>query len=221
MKNFQEVKEVLPNTFFLKVEGRRILATKSRYPPFYGERKYGDFREWIPTRSKLSAAIIKGLKPEIEKDSKILYLGAASGTTVSHVSDIVEDGVIYAVEYSAKPFVKFLELARERRNIVPLLEDARKPENYSGIVEKVDLIYQDIAQRDQIDIFKKNAEFFLKDGGLGIIMVKARSIDSTLEPEKIFKMVEKDLKKDFKVLSRVDIGQFHRDHVCFYLRWRG
>ena len=221
MKNLQELEEVLPNTYFIQVNGKRLLATKSKYPPFYGERKYGEYREWIPTRSKLSAAIIKGLRPKIKEDTKILYLGAASGTTVSHLSDIVEDGVIYAVEYSAKPFVKFLELAKERRNIVPLLEDARKPENYSGIVEKVDFIYQDIAQRDQIDIFIKNAEFFLKKGGIGIIMVKARSIDSTLEPEKILKNVEKELKRKFDLLSKIDIQSYHKDHVCFYLRWRG
>ncbi len=221
MKNLQELEEVLPNTYFIQVNGKRLLATKSKYPPFYGERKYGEYREWIPTRSKLSAAIIKGLRPKIKEDTKILYLGAASGTTVSHLSDIVEEGIIYAVEYSAKPFVKFLELAKERRNIVPLLEDARKPENYSGIVEKVDFIYQDIAQRDQIDIFVKNAEFFLKKGGIGIIMVKARSIDSTLEPEKIFKNVEKELKRKFDLLSKIDIQSYHKDHVCFYLRWRG
>ncbi|ADC66270.1 fibrillarin [Ferroglobus placidus DSM 10642] len=221
MKSLRELEEVLPNTYFIQVNGKKILATKSKYPPFYGEKKYGEYREWIPTRSKLSAAIIKGLRPEIKEDTKVLYLGAASGTTVSHLSDIVEDGVIYAVEYSAKPFVKFLELAKERKNIIPLLEDARKPENYSGIVEKVDFIYQDIAQRDQIDIFIKNAEFFLKKGGIGIIMVKARSIDSTLEPERIFKNVERELKKRFDLLAKVDIQSYHKDHVCFYLRWRG
>ena len=34
----------------------------------------------------------------------MLYLGAASGTTVSHVSDVVgPEGMVYAVEFSHRP----------------------------------------------------------------------------------------------------------------------
>jgi fibrillarin-like pre-rRNA processing protein len=151
-------KKIIHNVYMIEKDGVKILATKSKYGSHYGEKKIGEFREWIPSRSKLSAMFIKGYIVDIKPNWKVLYLGAASGTTVSHVADIVDEGIIYAVEYSAKPFAKFLELARERKNIIPLLQDASTPWKYSGIVERVDFIYQDIAQkiflRKKLRVFK-------------------------------------------------------------------
>ena len=142
------MKKIMRNVYLCK----DMLVTKSKYGSHYGERVMEGYREWIPWRSKLGAMILKGHTLKLEGNEKVLYLGAASGTTLSHLADIVDEGVIYAVEYSAKPFEKLLDLVRERRNIVPLLADASKPWKYSGIVEKVDLIYQDIAQKNQIEI---------------------------------------------------------------------
>ncbi len=212
------VKEVIHNVYFIEKDGMRILATKSKYSSHYGERKIGEYREWIPTRSKLSAMFMKGYKVDIKSNWKVLYLGAASGTTVSHVSDIVDRGIIYAVEYSAKPFSKFLELARERRNIIPLLQDASKPWKYSGIVERVNFLYQDIAQKNQIEIFEDNAKFFLKENGEGLIMVKARSIDSTAEPDEVFKDVIKRLKENFKVIAHDTLEPYHKDHIFVHVK---
>jgi fibrillarin-like pre-rRNA processing protein len=146
----------------------------------------------------------------------MLYLGAASGTTVSHVADIVDQGIIYAVEYSAKPFSKFLELATERENIIPLLEDASKPWRYSGIVEEVDFIYQDISQKEQIGIFKLNSEYFLKKGGEGLIMVKARSIDSTTEPQEIYESVLDEIASSFEIKAYGSLEPYHRDHIFIH-----
>jgi fibrillarin-like pre-rRNA processing protein len=192
-------------------------ATKSRYGSHYGERIFllgsERYREWIPWRSKLSAMILKGYEIEMKGEEKILYLGAASGTTLSHLADIVDEGIIYAVEYSAKPFLKLLELARERENIIPLLFDAGKPWLYSGIVEKVDLIYQDIAQKNQIEILRMNSEFFLKKGGEFLIMVKAKSIDSTADSREVFSRVLNDLSKDFQILRHDTLEPYHRDHI--------
>lgn len=192
------------------------LVTKSRYGSHYGEKVFGGFREWIPWRSKLAAMILKGHRLKLRGDEKVLYLGAASGTTVSHLTDIVDEGVIYAVEYAAKPFEKLLELARERNNIIPLLFDASKPWKYSGIVEKVDLIYQDIAQKNQIEILESNAEFFLKKGGEIVIMVKARSIDSTAEPEEVFESVLKKMREKFEIISHGTLMPYHRDHIFIH-----
>ncbi len=150
----------------------------------------------------------------------MLYLGAASGTTVSHISDILTKGIIYAVEYSAKPFAKFLKLARERKNIIPILADASQPQKYSGIVEKVEFIYQDIAQRNQIEIFRENFRFFAKNKSLGLIFVKARSIDSTRDPEEIYRDVINELKRDFEILNYDDMSPYHKDHIFVYVRWK-
>ena len=212
------MKEIIHNVYIIEREGKEILVTKSRYGSHYGERKIGEFREWIPSRSKLAAMILKGYVVDIKPDWKVLYLGAASGTTVSHLADIVDEGIIYAVEYSAKPFVKFLQLAEERRNIIPLLEDASTPWKYNGIVEKVDFIYQDIAQKNQIEIFFANVDMFLKEGGEGLIMVKARSIDSTAEPEEVFGRVVEELGSRMEVLSHGSLEPFHKDHIYVHVR---
>ncbi|MEM0022674.1 MAG: fibrillarin-like rRNA/tRNA 2'-O-methyltransferase [Archaeoglobaceae archaeon] len=194
-----------------------IPATKSKYGSHYGEKiiEIGGerYREWIPWRSKLSALILKGYEIEFRGDEKVLYLGASSGTTLSHLADIIDEGVIYAVEYSAKPFIKLLKLARERENVIPLLCDASKPWLYSGIVEKVDFIYQDVAQRNQVDILKANADFFLRNDGSFLLMVKAKSIDSTAEPKEVFDKVIERISKDFLILETGTLEPYHKDHI--------
>jgi fibrillarin-like pre-rRNA processing protein len=210
-------KEVLPNTFIIEYKDREMLATRSNYPPHYGEKKIGEYREWIPFRSKFAGMILNNHIPEIRKDFKLLYLGTATGTTASHLSDILSRGIIYGVEYSAIPFKKFLELAMERENIIPLLENAEKPENYSGMVEEVDFIYQDISQRNQLEIFERNTEFFLRRRGEGIIMVKARSIDSTAEPSSVFKKVLMEM-EIFDILKHGSLEPYHKDHIFVHIR---
>ncbi|AIG99076.1 Fibrillarin-like rRNA methylase [Archaeoglobus fulgidus DSM 8774] len=206
------MKELMRNVYLLD----DTLVTKSKYGSHYGEKVFDGYREWVPWRSKLAAMILKGHRLKLRGDERVLYLGAASGATVSHLADIVDEGIIYAVEYSAKPFEKLLELVRERNNIIPLLFDASKPWKYSGIVEKVDLIYQDIAQKNQIEILKANAEFFLKEKGEVVIMVKARSIDSTAEPEEVFKSVLKEMEGDFKIVKHGSLMPYHRDHIFIH-----
>ncbi|MEM1671688.1 MAG: fibrillarin-like rRNA/tRNA 2'-O-methyltransferase [Archaeoglobaceae archaeon] len=197
-----------------------IPATKSKYGSHYGEKIFeiGNerFREWVPWRSKLSAVLVKGYEIEFYGNEKVLYLGAASGTTVSHLADILDEGIIYAVEYSAKPFKKLLELAKERENIIPVFADASKPWGYSGIVEKVDLIYQDIAQKNQVEILTSNSEFFLKDGGKFLVMVKAKSIDSTLESSEVFSKVLEELSKRFIILKKGTLEPYHKDHMFVF-----
>ncbi len=194
-----------------------IPATKSRYGSHYGERVIeigGEkYREWIPWRSKLSALILKGHEIEFRGDERVLYLGASTGTTLSHLADVIDEGVIYAVEYSAKPFIKLLELAKERENVIPLLYDASKPWLYSGIVEKVDFIYQDVAQRNQVGILKANADFFLKNDGSFLLMVKAKSIDSTAEPKEVFDAVVEKISRDFSILETGSLEPYHKDHI--------
>lgn len=206
------MKEIMRNVY-LK-DGN--LFTKSSYGSHYGEKVFSGYREWIPWRSKLAAMILKGYRIPFSGKEKALYLGAAAGTTVSHLADILDEGIIYAVEYAAKPFVKLLELAKERENVVPLLFDASKPQMYSGIVEKVDFIYQDISQRNQVEILEKNIEFFLKKEGSFLMMVKARSIDSTASPAEVFKEVTRRIEERFELLATDSLEPYHRDHIFIH-----
>jgi len=162
---------------------RGELYTRTDYiKPVFGEKiiSYmgGRARHWDPKRSKLAAAILKGMDiMPIRQDSSVLYLGASTGTTVSYISDICIDGRIYAVEVSFESFYKLLSLAEKRKNIIPILEDANVPERYSFFVEKPDLIYQDIAQRNQVQIFNTNAATF-PEVRKAILIIKTRSISS-------------------------------------------
>ena len=179
----------------------------------------GKERIWDPYHSKASAAIKKGLKQfPIKKDSKVLYLGIADGTTASHLSDIIETGIILGVDISQRPFNKLLKLCEERKNIIPVLADANKPEEYSEYLEeigKVDVVYQDLAQKTQADILIKNAKLFLKKNGYVLYMVKAFSIDVTKKPSEIFKQEIKKLENQgFEILEVVSLEPFEKGHAC-------
>jgi fibrillarin-like pre-rRNA processing protein len=149
------------------------------------------------------------------ENSRVLYLGAASGTTASHISDIVSDGMIFCIEFSKRVFIDLVEVCEKRKNMIPILADARKPEEYSRIVGKVDVIYQDLAQRNQSEIFLKNLRLFLRGGGFGILMVKARSINVAAKPRNLFQKIEQELEgRGYKVLENIHLDPYERDHAA-------
>lgn len=196
------------------------VATQNLNPGIsvYGEeliQEDVEYRIWNPRRSKLAAALLNGLgNLDLEENSKVLYLGASTGTTVSHISDIVIDGKIYAVEFSPTTAKKLVQLSRQRPNIAPILGDATKPKGYLNYVEKTDLVYCDVAQPTQTELFMRNMNLFGKDDGIGLLMIKARSIDVVQKPKKIFKEQEKKLKeKGFKIIEKVKLEPYEKDHV--------
>ncbi|RLJ01937.1 MAG: fibrillarin-like rRNA/tRNA 2'-O-methyltransferase [Candidatus Aenigmatarchaeota archaeon] len=172
-----------------------------------------NLEEWNPYKSKPAAAILNGLQNFlVKKGQKILYLGAAHGTTISHFSNIVgEKGIIYGVEVSDKIILKLIDKVRKKKNIVPILEDARFPENY-GWIGKVDLVYEDIAQRDQVQILKRN-KVFLKEKGIILIALKAKAIDSVREVKEIYREVIEELSKDFEIIETIDLEPYEHDHL--------
>jgi fibrillarin-like pre-rRNA processing protein len=201
----------------------RQLATINLIP---GEKVYGEklvehegneLRLWNPRRSKLAAALLNGLETfPFHDDSRILYLGASTGTTPSHISDISPNGLIYCVEFSPHMMRKLVDLSQIRPNLIPILDDASKPRNYLHLVEKVDVIYSDVAQPNQTEIFMDNMRLFLKEEGIGILMLKARSIDVTRNPEEIYREEESRLKTaGFRVLEKIDLEPYEKDHMAF------
>lgn len=177
-----------------------------------------EYRSWNPYRSKLAAALLKGLILTIAPDASILYLGAATGTTVSHLSDIITRGTIYAVESSPVAIINLLKVSEKRHNIIPILSDANHPERYQHMVPAVDLIYQDISQRNQADIFTRNIQAYLKPNGTGLIMVKARSIDVALKPKQAYELVCSALQKQkFRIKKTVELAPFEKDHASILM----
>lgn len=174
-----------------------------------------EYRSWNPFRSKLAAALLKGLPFNLTSDAQILYLGAATGTTVSHLSDIITTGTLYAVESSPVAAIKLLSVCEKRPNIIPILSDANHPERYQRIVPSVDLVYQDISQRNQADIFTRNMRAYLKSNGSGLIMVKARSIDVALKPKQAYDLVCTSLKKQGLTVGKIiELAPFEKDHAA-------
>jgi fibrillarin-like pre-rRNA processing protein len=178
----------------------------------YGERMLQGFRVWDPYRSKLAALFHAGTGIEITGTMRVLYLGAANGTTVSHVADYAE--VVYAIEFAPRPMQDLLEVARRRKNIVPIMADAARPGEYTSLVEPVDLLYQDVAQPDQAAIALRNT-VFLKPRGSLILMLKTRSVDVKKEPGEVFRdTVSSLISAGFVVQESVWLIPFHKDHAA-------
>jgi len=191
----------------------------------YGEKlvKVGqdEYRIWSPRRSKLAAAIRKGLtEMPIQPGSKVLYLGAASGTTVSHCSDIVgHNGVIYAVEFAPRSARDLIQLAASRTNVIPIIEDARHPTRYAPLVSgTIEVIYQDVAQPNQAGILIENLKTFCSFGAWGMLAIKARSIDSTTSINEVYnKEISELASRGLEIVENIDLEPLEKDHrfvVC-------
>merc|ERR1712176_450242 len=180
-----------------------------------GEEKV-EYRVWNPFRSKLGAGIVGGIgSMPIKPGAKVLYLGGASGTTVSHVSDMIgPEGVVYAVEFSHRCGRDLTNMAKRRPNVVPIVEDARQPQRYRMLIGMVDVIFADVAQPDQARIVTHNASFFLKNNGWVVISIKANCVDSTAAPEAVFASEVDKLRKDgVKPKEQLTLEPYRRDHA--------
>ena len=210
----------------IKINGIREFATPNLVKGLtvYGEKlvKMDDeeYRIWDPFRSKLAAALKKGLRDfPISPGDKILYLGASTGTTVSHVSDLVGNkGLVFAVEPAVRVARELIEnVASRRKNVIPIIEDARRPDSYFSVFGNVDLIYCDIAQSDQTDIAIKNCKAFLKNKGIMLIVIKTRSIDVTMSPHSVVAMESEKLRQNnFCINQKINLDPFDKDHALIH-----
>jgi len=196
-------------------DGETGLASQGE--PVYGEATDGDWRRWDPHRSKLGAMLELGMDTDLSGDETVLYLGAAAGTTVSHVADFA--GPTYAVEFAPRPVRDLLDAAESRANLFPLLKDARKPESYAHVVEPVDVVVQDVATRGQALVATRNAQFLREDGRL-LLAIKARSEDVTADPDSVFEDVLDGLDEEYEVLTTEPLGPYHDDHLGVVARPR-
>ena len=187
----------------------------------YGERlEYlleREYREWSYRRSKLAAYFkLDGVCIHIKKDSRILYLGAASGTTASHISDIIIEGVLYCVEFSPRSFRDLVQACEGRPNMHPILGDATRSEEYQFIVGPVDIVYQDVAQKNQLDILICNMNRF--QAKYGMLAIKARSEDVSSPPHRIFTEMSRKAKAEgFQILDLLNLDPFEKDHAMMVI----
>ena len=227
IKRERSLEEDNQSIFWINSEGQKKLATENMIPgnQVYKEKlvikKNIEYRLWDPFRSKLAASIMNELDYfPFENKSKILYLGATTGTTVSHVSDIVcPNGIVFAVEHASRFARDFLDrVASDIKNIVPILQDARKPKEYFSVFGKVDVVYVDIAQPDQTQIAIDNCKMFLKKRGYFFLVIKTRSIDVTKAPKRIVEEEIEKLKEKFEILQSIDLHPYDKDHAMVIAR---
>lgn len=191
-------------------DGETALATQG--PPAYGEPTVDGWRRWDPHRSKLGAMFELDVPVGLCAGDAVLYLGAANGTTVSHVADFA--GPTYAVEFSPRPARDLVDVAKDRSLLFPLLKDAREPEQYAHVVENsLDAIVQDVATRGQAAVAATNRQFLADDGRL-ILAVKARSEDVTADPESVFEETVTSLDTSYEVLATERLEPYHDDHLA-------
>lgn len=198
------------------------LYSKNLTPGYriYGERlldfKGLEYREWDPYRSKLAALFLESpISNLLSKDYNCLYLGASSGTTISHLSDILTDGIIYGVEFSERSIRQLIQNTSNRKNIIPILADARYPVTYANsIYTEIDLIYQDVAQPNQAEIAIANSDYYLKKNGIIIIAIKSQSIDSTSKSEVVYEQEKKILENSgYTIMESINIHKYAANHI--------
>jgi fibrillarin-like pre-rRNA processing protein len=208
------------------IEGKRAIYTKSLAPGknVYNEKivKYdnNEYRDFNPKRSKLAAGLVKGISQTgIKPGAIVLYLGASTGTTVSHVSDIIDkEGFVFALDFAPRVVRELIFLCEERPNIAPLLEDAFHPLRYLDKVCLVDVVFQDIAQRNQVEIFLRNIDIYLKKDGFGLLCIKARSVDVTKKPKTIFKEIKRYLEDKVTIVDYKELDPYEKDHCIFVIK---
>ncbi|HJJ25312.1 MAG: fibrillarin-like rRNA/tRNA 2'-O-methyltransferase [Candidatus Nitrosopumilus limneticus] len=229
IKREKSLEEDNQSYFWIKSEGEQKISTENLVPgnQVYKEKliiKKGiEYRLWDPFRSKLAASIMNGLKNfPFKNKTKVLYLGASTGTTVSHISDIVgPGGIVFAVEHASRVARDFLDrVATHRSNIMPILQDARKPKEYFSVFGKVDVVYVDIAQPDQTKIAIDNCDMFLKKDGLFFLVIKTRSIDVTKAPKRIVEEEIEKLREKFEILESIDLHPYDKDHAMVISKYK-
>ncbi|MBY9006195.1 MAG: fibrillarin-like rRNA/tRNA 2'-O-methyltransferase [Candidatus Lokiarchaeota archaeon] len=217
----------IKNVFISGSSERPRLYTKNpiKGKTIYGEKLYHDnkieYREWNPYRSKLAAIILKHPSTKfLIKNHNCLYLGAASGTTVSHLSDILSNGIVYALEFAERSIRQLIQNSSERMNVVPILGDARFPIKYAkSIFTNINIIYQDVAQPNQAEIAIRNSDYYLKEDGILILVIKSQSIDSVSKSEKVYKKEKKILQQaGLAILENINIQKYALNHTVLIAR---
>ncbi|VVB77057.1 Fibrillarin-like rRNA/tRNA 2'-O-methyltransferase [uncultured archaeon] len=218
-----DIKEIFEGVFRIngKLATRNLVRGVRVYDEELVEHGGTEYRMWNPYRSKLAASIINGLKTMSIKTGKdVLYLGAATGTTTSHVSDIIGDkGTLYCIEISERNMRELVKVCDSRPNMLPMLRDARDVDAYAKDIGECDVLYQDISARDQSDILNRNARL-LKKGGIAYVAIKSQSIDVTEDPEVVYKVFLQEVSGNFEVLEKIDIAPYSKLHMFAVLKKR-
>lgn len=208
----------------LYTDGKRLF-TRSLAP---GQRPFDErifrekgieYRQIDVKKSKLAAAVIKGISQiGVQPGDVVLYLGASHGYTPSFMSDIIgEEGFMFALDFAPRVVRDLVFVSEKRNNIAPIMADANHPETYFHRVLQADYVYQDIAQKNQAEIFIKNCKIFLKKDGFCFLAVKSRSVDIAKKPKMIFAAVRQEIESSglLTIVDYKELDPLEKDHCVF------
>jgi fibrillarin-like pre-rRNA processing protein len=109
----------------------------------------------------------------------------------------------------------------KRKNIIPILSDARNYLKYYGYFGIVDIVYSDIAQPDQTMIAIDNCKSYLKDNGDLLIIIKTRSIDVLTDPKIVTQTEAKKLEdNNFTIIQIINLEPFEKDHALIHAKFK-
>ncbi len=205
----------------LRLYSKNLIPGHKVYSERLIDYKGIEYREWDPYRSKLAALILENpMSNFLSNTLNCLYLGASSGTTISHLSDIVKDGIIYGIEFAERSIRQLIQNTSNRKNIIPILGDVRYPASYAkSIFNEIDLIYQDVAQPNQAEIAVLNSDYYLKKDGLIILAIKSQSIDSVSKSQEIYKREKEILENaDYEILESINIHKYAANHIVLIVK---
>ena len=190
-----------------------------------------EFLEWNPYKSKLAAAIRNGLQIlPIIKNSKVVCINLLEESTMLHISNIVGSGgsvFVIDVNKNKKSFLN--KLVDTHKNIIPIYDAADELSFSSSITGKVDALYVDLPESEQIEQIVEKYGSLLKNEGF--LMLVTKKDDAILENDIAGWMAEQragfdkireittKLKSQFEIIQEINLGvnyvmePYHRLHA--------
>ena len=177
-----------------------------------------EFLEWNPYKSKLAAAIRNGLQIlPIIKNSKVVCINLPEESTILHISNIVGSGgsvFVIGVNKNKKSFLN--KLVNTQKNIIPIYDTVDELSFSSSVTGKVDVLYVDIPESEQIEQIVEKYGSLLKNEGF--LMFVTKKDDAILENNIVGWMAEQraglnkireittKLKSQFEIIQEINLG---------------
>ena len=177
-----------------------------------------EFLEWNPYKSKLAAAIRSGLQIlPIIKNSKVVCINLPEESTILHISNIVgSDGSVFVIDVNKNKKSFLNKLVNTHKNIIPIYDTVDELPSSSSITGKVDALYVDILESEQIEQIVEKYGSLLKNEGF--LMLVTKKDDAILENDIVGWMAEQraglnkireitaKLKSQFEIIQEINLG---------------
>ena len=178
-----------------------------------------EFLEWNPYKSKLAAAIRNGLQIlPIIKNSKVVCINPLEESTILHISNIVgSEGSVFVIDVDKNKKSFLNKLVNTHKNIIPIYDTVDELSFSSSITGKVDALYVDILESEQIEQIVEKYGSLLKNEGF--LMLIAKKDDNAIIENDIagwmaeqraglnkIREITTKLKSQFEIIQEINLG---------------